>query len=118
MGEEVGLNGAKLVDKSKLRSKRGYVLDSGGPIGTIVTNAPSQDGLEVWVHGKTAHAGAEPEKGINAIVVAERGHRGDAAGPHRSRDHRQHRHHPGRRRHQHRAGRWSTSRARRAAAMT
>ena len=70
VGEEVGLNGAKLVDKSKLRSKRGYVLDSGGPIGTIVTNAPSQDGLEVWVHGKTAHAGAEPEKGINAIVVA------------------------------------------------
>lgn len=70
VGEEVSLRGAKLLDKSKLRARRGYVLDAGGPIGTIITNAPSQDTLEVWVHGKTAHAGSEPEKGINAIVVA------------------------------------------------
>ncbi len=70
VGEEVGLRGAKQLDKSKLRAKRGYVLDAGGPIGAIVTNAPSQDSLEITVHGKTAHAGSEPEKGINAIVVA------------------------------------------------
>lgn len=70
VGEEMGLRGAKLMDKSRLYALRGYVLDAGGPIGTIVTNAPSQDGLEAWVRGKTAHAGAEPEKGINAIVVA------------------------------------------------
>lgn len=70
VSEELGLRGAKQMDKSKLLSRRGYVLDSGGPIGTIVTNAPSQDGLEAWVHGKTAHAGSEPEKGVNAIVVA------------------------------------------------
>ncbi len=70
VGEEVSLRGAKLLDKNKLRARRGYVLDAGGPIGTIITNAPSQDTLEVWVHGKTAHAGSEPEKGINAIVVA------------------------------------------------
>lgn len=70
VGEEVGLRGAKQMDKGRLRARRGYVLDSGGPIGTIVTNAPSQDGLEAWVRGKTAHAGSEPEKGINAIVVA------------------------------------------------
>jgi len=70
VGEEVSLRGAKLLDKSNLRSKRGYVLDAGGPIGTIVTSAPSQDSLEVKVHGKTAHAGSEPENGINAIVVA------------------------------------------------
>ena len=70
VSEEVGLRGAKLLDKSKLRARRGYVLDAGGPIGTIVTNAPSQDSLEIKVHGKTAHAGGEPENGINAIVVA------------------------------------------------
>jgi len=70
VGEEVSLRGAKLLDKSKLKAKRGYVMDSGGPIGTIVTSAPSQDSLEIKVHGKTAHAGAEPENGINAIVVA------------------------------------------------
>lgn len=70
VGEEVGLRGAKQMDKGRLRARRGYVLDSGGPIGAIVTNAPSQDGLEAWIHGKTAHAGSEPEKGVNAIVVA------------------------------------------------
>jgi len=70
VGEEVSLRGAKLLDKSKLKSQRGYVMDAGGPIGTIVTSAPSQDSLEVKVHGKTAHAGSEPERGINAIVVA------------------------------------------------
>jgi tripeptide aminopeptidase len=70
VGEEVSLRGAKLLDKDKLKSQRGYVMDSGGPIGTIVTSAPSQDSLEVKVHGKTAHAGSEPENGINAIVVA------------------------------------------------
>lgn len=70
VGEEVSLRGARLLDKSKLRARRGYVMDSGGPIGSIITSAPSQDALEVKVHGKTAHAGSEPENGINAILVA------------------------------------------------
>jgi tripeptide aminopeptidase len=70
VSEEVGLAGARMLDKSKLRSRRGYVLDSGGPSGVVVTSAPSQDSLEVKVHGRTAHAGAEPENGINAIRVA------------------------------------------------
>jgi tripeptide aminopeptidase len=70
VGEEIGLQGAKLLDKRMLRSRRGYVLDSGGAIGTIVVSAPSQDSLRVVVHGKTAHAGSEPENGINAIRVA------------------------------------------------
>jgi len=70
VGEEIGLVGATLLDKSKLRARRGYVLDAGGPVGTIVTSAPSQDTMDVTVHGKKAHAGSEPEKGINAIRVA------------------------------------------------
>jgi tripeptide aminopeptidase len=70
VGEEVTLRGAKLLDKSRLRARRGYVLDSGGPIGTIVTSAPSQDSLQITVYGRKAHAGSEPEKGINAIRVA------------------------------------------------
>lgn len=69
-GEEQGLRGARLLDKGRLRARRGYVLDAGGPINTLVTSAPSQDSMEVWVHGRTAHAGAEPEKGISAILVA------------------------------------------------
>ncbi len=70
VSEEVGLTGARSLDKDRLRSKRGLVLDSGGPSGVVVTSAPSQDSLEVEVHGRTAHAGSEPENGINAIRVA------------------------------------------------
>ncbi len=70
VGEEVGLQGAKWLDKSKLRARQGYVLDSGGAIGSIVVSAPSQDSLRMTVHGKKAHAGSEPENGINAIRVA------------------------------------------------
>jgi len=70
VSEEVGLIGAKGLDLTNLRAKEGIVLDSGGEIGTIVVAAPSQYKLRAVVHGKAAHAGAEPEKGINAIVVA------------------------------------------------
>ena len=70
VSEEVQLLGARSLDKTKLRARRGYVLDAGGPSGVVVTSAPSQDSLEVKVYGRTAHAGAEPEKGINAIRVA------------------------------------------------
>lgn len=70
VGEELGLRGAKLLDKSKLLSRRGYVLDAGGAIGSVVTSAPSQDSLDIKVLGKKAHAGSEPEKGVNAIRVA------------------------------------------------
>ena len=70
VGEEVGLLGAKLVDKSTLLSKQGVVMDAGGPTGHIVISAPGQDSLQITVHGVAAHAGSEPEKGINAIRVA------------------------------------------------
>lgn len=70
VSEEGGLVGAKRLDVSALRSKVGLVLDSGGAIGTLVRQAPCQDSLAITVHGKAAHAGTDPEKGINAIVVA------------------------------------------------
>lgn len=68
--EEVGLRGAKAFDVAKLRAKEGIGLDSGGPMGTIISSAPSQDMLHVVVHGRAAHAGAAPEKGVSAIEVA------------------------------------------------
>lgn len=70
VSEELGLVGAKLLDKSQLYAREGYILDSGGPLNNIVVSAPSQDRLQVTVYGRKAHAGAEPEKGINAIRVA------------------------------------------------
>jgi len=68
--EEVGLVGAKALDTTKLRSRVAVGLDAGGEQGTVVVQAPSQDSLSALVHGKAAHAGASPEKGINAIRVA------------------------------------------------
>jgi len=70
VSEEVGLVGAKALDPKDLVAREGIELDSGGPIGTIIVQAPAQDSLRAVIHGKKAHAGAEPEKGINAIRVA------------------------------------------------
>jgi tripeptide aminopeptidase len=70
VGEEKGLVGAKALDLNQLRAKEGIVLDSGGAIGTVIVSAPYQDKLFVTVHGRAAHAGSEPERGINAIRVA------------------------------------------------
>jgi len=68
--EEIGLKGAKNLDISELKSQIGFVLDAGGRVGKIYTTAPSQNSLEIIIHGKSAHAGANPEEGINAIQVA------------------------------------------------
>lgn len=70
VGEESGLVGAKALDAAKIKAKFGYALDSDGPVGDIITAAPSQAKLKVTVLGKTAHAGVAPEKGVSAITVA------------------------------------------------
>ncbi|MCB0243473.1 MAG: M20/M25/M40 family metallo-hydrolase [Anaerolineae bacterium] len=70
VGEELGLYGARHLDTSKLRARQGVVLDSGGPAGHLVISAPGQDSLVFTVNGVSSHAGAEPERGINAIRVA------------------------------------------------
>lgn len=68
--EEVGLLGAKHVDMNLINAKEGIVIDSGGPIGTIVTKAPAQDAITVTINGKAAHAGMAPEEGVSAIQIA------------------------------------------------
>lgn len=70
--EEGGLLGAKNLEFERIASKIGYVLDSDGPPGTIVVRAPSQDRISATVYGKAAHAGINPEDGINAIQVASK----------------------------------------------
>lgn len=70
--EEGGLLGAKNLDFGLLSAKMGFVLDSDGPPGTIVVRAPSQDKISATVYGKAAHAGINPEEGINAIQVASK----------------------------------------------
>ncbi|MGB6292142.1 peptidase M20 [Vibrio sp. V09_P4A23P171] len=68
--EEGGLQGSKHFDMSHIQSAKAIVLDTGGPIGTIVKAAPGQQKIIVNIKGKPAHAGLAPEEGISAIAVA------------------------------------------------
>ncbi len=67
--EEVGLHGVKNLDFSKLSAKKGFLLDN-DTLETIVIGGPSYFAIDVEIKGRAAHAGMEPEKGINAIVAA------------------------------------------------
>lgn len=69
ISEEIGLLGAKFADTNLLHAKIGYAFDA-HHVGEFMVGAPSQDSIKVIVRGKEAHAGVEPEKGINAIRVA------------------------------------------------
>jgi len=69
--EEIGLQGAKHLDLSAITATYGFALDATDTEG-IVTRAPSANHLEFIIHGKDAHAGAAPEKGINAISLASK----------------------------------------------
>lgn len=67
VGEEQGLQGAKAFNPEGLQAKMGYVLDAGGDPGVIITQSPCQNEMEYTAWGKAAHAGINPEDGINAI---------------------------------------------------
>ncbi|MFO7665530.1 MAG: M20/M25/M40 family metallo-hydrolase [Desulfobacterales bacterium] len=69
--EEIGLMGAKHMDMSLITAKYGYALDATDTEG-IITHAPSANKLDIKIHGRDAHAGAAPEKGINAIHLASK----------------------------------------------
>lgn len=69
-GEEVGLVGARNMDYSQLSAKVAIVIDSGGPPTSIQGQAPYHYTYDIEVHGRSAHAGLEPEKGVPAIHIA------------------------------------------------
>lgn len=70
IAEEGGVNGSRCMDQSLLRADVGYALDGEGAPGEIVIGAPGQYKYKIDVHGKKAHGGLDPEKGINAIMIA------------------------------------------------
>ncbi|WP_079509660.1 M20/M25/M40 family metallo-hydrolase [Mesobacillus jeotgali] len=70
VGEESGLVGAKALDSTLVKAKYGYALDSDGKVGNIIVAAPTQAKVSAVIHGKTAHAGVAPEKGVSAITIA------------------------------------------------
>lgn len=68
--EEVGLAGAKEVDRSFLDSVSfGYTFDASGPIGGAIIQASYHDRLDVVIDGRAAHAGFKPESGVSAIKI-------------------------------------------------
>jgi tripeptide aminopeptidase len=67
--EEIGLLGARNLEPEMVRSRMGYALDTTSTT-SIITRAPAINHLKIVVHGRDAHAGIAPEKGINAIHVA------------------------------------------------
>jgi tripeptide aminopeptidase len=69
VGEEIGLLGAKNLDYSLLKAKHGYCLDASLP-DSLITRAPAANRMEFKIYGLESHAGVEPERGINAIIVA------------------------------------------------
>jgi tripeptide aminopeptidase len=67
--EEVGLLGVKALDFSRITARRGFLMDN-DTLDTIVIGGPTYVAIDVAVAGRAAHAGMEPEKGVNAIAAA------------------------------------------------
>ena len=70
--EEIYGRGSEVFDYGKLRAKESYCFDLTGEIGEAVTRAPTILSLDVTVTGRGAHAGFNPEDGINALTAAAR----------------------------------------------
>jgi tripeptide aminopeptidase len=70
--EEVGLQGAKRFDVSRLEAEFGFCYDHAAPIGAIVMAAPSQRSLQLTFRGRPSHSGIAPEQGRSAILAAAR----------------------------------------------
>lgn len=69
VGEEANLWGGRALDLSQFQSPFCYVMDSPGTLGRLINGAPGLAKLQAEVRGKAAHAGNEPEKGINAAHI-------------------------------------------------
>src|SRR4030066_789584 len=70
ISEEIGVMGSKCINMDLIKAKYGFAFDSDGDIGAIINKAPYQNSIYAHFKGKSAHAGIEPEKGINAIQAA------------------------------------------------
>lgn len=69
--EESGRMGASLLERPLLhRVDCAFSLDGSKPIGTVITRALGQTVVSFSVHGRSAHAAANPERGLSAIAVA------------------------------------------------
>ena len=70
IAEENGVHGSQHLDSSLLHADYGYTMDTHGHPGMMSFKAPGKNQIYIRLQGKAAHAGVEPEKGINAIQAA------------------------------------------------
>jgi tripeptide aminopeptidase len=69
--EESGKMGAGLLEPDLLqRVDCAFSVDGAKPVGTVITRALGQTSFVFVIHGRAAHAAANPEAGVNAIAVA------------------------------------------------
>jgi tripeptide aminopeptidase len=69
--EESGRMGAGLLSAELLAGVDcAFSVDGAKAVGTVITRALGQTSFVFAVHGRAAHAAADPEAGINAIAVA------------------------------------------------
>lgn len=72
IGEEDYVKGTNVFDFSRIKSKEAYVLDMSGNVGSAAVKAPSLISFAITVEGVAAHAGFNPEAGVNAIALASK----------------------------------------------
>lgn len=70
VNEQPGLLGSRHLDFSLVRSRAGFVFDSSGDVGQIITRGPYSTRLRWRIAGKPAHLGLAPEDGVSAILIA------------------------------------------------
>ncbi len=70
IAEEIGLQGAKQMRFRDIKSGLGYILDSSLPVGMAVNQSVTIQRMNIRVEGRSAHAGVDAERGINAISIA------------------------------------------------
>ena len=70
VGEDVGHIGSKAFDVTPVRSRMAFVPDVDGPVGGVITAAPWTETVRVTFHGRSAHAGIDPEAGRSALQMA------------------------------------------------
>jgi tripeptide aminopeptidase len=69
--EESGKMGAGLLSAELLEAVDcAFSVDGAKPVGTVITRALGQTSFAFVIHGRAAHAAANPEAGVNAIAVA------------------------------------------------
>lgn len=71
-GEEGGSVGISKFNFRKIKAREAVGMDRAKRVGIITSASPHIKSFELTIIGKSSHAGAEPEKGINAIVLAAR----------------------------------------------